>query len=370
MWKLRARILRSWLFLLIAAVAAAQTPDFATLARKASQARENEQAEEAIRLYRECLRIKPGWSEGLWYLGTLLFDKPDYAQARATLQRFVKAEPKASPGFALLGLAEFELKDYKASLDHLQHSLTMGLEGDPRIVRSTRYHAGLLLIRSGNFEVAQQRLGEIAMQQEPDADLILAVGLAALRMPVFPADLPPARRELVEQTGLAACLAAARKPAEARKQFEEVIARHAAEPELHNAFGAFLLPNDADGAIREWKRTLELDPKHVPARLQLAFEYLKRGDAASGLPYAREAAELAPTLFVAHNALGRLLADTGDLAGGVKELERARDLAPDSAETRLALATLYARAGRPQDARRERDTFQRLKGELPPTPSR
>ncbi len=357
--------MRNWLFLAFVLTVAAQTPDFAVLSKKAAQARDAEKIDDAIRLYRECVRLKPAWPEGLWYLGTLLFDKADYPGARTTLSRFVKAEPKAPPGFAMLGLAEFELKDYKASLAHLQQSLAMGLEGDPRIVRSTRYHAGLLLIRSGNFEVAQQRLGEIAMQQEPDAALILAVGLAALRMPLFPADVPAARRELVEQTGMAASLAAARKPLEARKSFEELIARHPDEPELHNAFGAFLLPNDADAALKEWKRTIELAPKHVPARLQLAFEYLNRGDAASGLPYAREAVELAPGLFVGHNALGRLMAETGDLAGGVKELERARDLAPDSAETRVALATLYARAGRPEEARREREAFQKLRAATP-----
>jgi predicted Zn-dependent protease len=48
-------------------------------------------------------------------------------------------------------------------------------------------------------------------------------------------------------------------------------------------------------------------------------------------------------------------------------LEKARDLAPESPETRVALASAYAKVGRPQDAARERAEFQRLKNLQEPT---
>ena len=99
----------------------------------------------------------------------------------------------------------------------------------------------------------------------------------------------------------------------------------------------------------------------VPALLQIAFEYLRRGDAAAALPYARQSAEIEPESFVAHNALGRALVDSGDLENGIRELELSKKQAPGSPQTRIALASAYAKVGRNEDAAHERAEFLRLK---------
>jgi predicted Zn-dependent protease len=93
----------------------------------------------------------------------------------------------------------------------------------------------------------------------------------------------------------------------------------------------------------------------------MAFEYLKRGEAAAALPYARQAAEIDPGSFVAHTALGRVLVDSGDLKNGIKELELSKQQAPEAPQTRIALASAYAKAGRSEDAARERAEFLKLK---------
>jgi Flp pilus assembly protein TadD len=79
------------------------------------------------------------------------------------------------------------------------------------------------------------------------------------------------------------------------------------------------------------------------------------------VPYARQAAEIDPGSFVAHNALGRALVDSGELEKGIKELELARQQAPGSPQTRIALASAYAKAGRSEDAAHERAEFLKLK---------
>jgi predicted Zn-dependent protease len=106
---------------------------------------------------------------------------------------------------------------------------------------------------------------------------------------------------------------------------------------------------------------VELSPRLLPAVLQIAFEYLKRGDASAALPYARQGVEIDPQSFVAHNALGRALVESGEVQGGIKELEISKQQAPDSPQTRIALASAYAKAGRPEDAARERAEFLKLK---------
>ena len=101
-------------FLLLTTLAAqakgVRTPAaMAVLQRQATEAREQNRNQDALRLYRECVRLQPNWSEGWWYLGTLLYDQNAYAPARDALLKLVQLEPKSPPAaWALLGLCEFE----------------------------------------------------------------------------------------------------------------------------------------------------------------------------------------------------------------------------------------------------------------------
>lgn len=351
-----------WRFLLVAVCFGALSAEtFPELSKQAASARESNHVDQAIRLYRECVRLKPAWAEGWWYLGTMLYDQGTFTGARDALTKFVKLEPKAAPGWALLGLSDYEKKNYADSLRELESGLALGLKGDPAMSKVTRYHSALLLTYFGQFEPALLRFTQLAVQGGDDPDMITAVGLAALRMPMLPSELPAEDRDLVQDAGRAVYDSMARRSAEAKREFEALVAKYPRTPQVHNVYAVFLLSSDPDQAIREWRRELEISPKHIPARLQLAFEYLKRGEADQAAPLAREAAELEPDSFVAHNALGRVLIETGDIRRGVAELEKARDLEPASAETRVALASAYAKAGRSQDAARERAEFSRLR---------
>ena len=112
--------------------------------------------------------------------------------------------------------------------------------------------------------------------------------------------------------------------------------------------------------MAQFRKELEISPKHVGARLQIAFEYIKRSGYAAGLPYAEQAAQLDPRSFAARNALGRILLELGQTERAIQELETGMKLAPDSPETCYALARAYARAGRKQEADRARAEFNRL----------
>jgi predicted Zn-dependent protease len=129
---------------------------------------------------------------------------------------------------------------------------------------------------------------------------------------------------------------------------------------VHYSYGVFLLPDEPDGGLEELRRELEVSPSHVRARLQIAFEYIRRNEHAVGLPFAEEALRFDPQSFAAHNALGRILLEIGDVGRAVQVLETGVKLAPDSPETRYALARAYARAGRKEDAAHERAEFARL----------
>jgi predicted Zn-dependent protease len=129
---------------------------------------------------------------------------------------------------------------------------------------------------------------------------------------------------------------------------------------VHYAYGVFLLQEQPDRAIEEFKRELELQPSHPWSLMQIAFEYLKRGEGQSALPWAQQAVAAAPNAFPAHKALGQALLETGDVDGAIKELQTGIKLAPDSPGLHFTLARAYQRAGKLEDATRERDEFTRL----------
>jgi tetratricopeptide (TPR) repeat protein len=341
--------------------AAAASQQFAQVSKQAAEAREQERLEEAVRLYREGVRLRPEWKEGWWYLGVMFYDQDRYGESGAALRRFTVLDPKVSAAWGFLGLCEFETKAYAEALVHLKHALALGLEAGSQLDYVVQYHTALLLTRSGEFEAAIEMLLRSAQRSGDKPSMIEAAGIAGLRKPLLPAELPPAERELVLQVGRAVWDTGARREAAAQKEFEELVKSYPSTPNIHYLFGSFLMLSDPDAGLRELSKELEISPRHIPARLQMAFEYLRRGDGAAALPFARQAAEIEPGYFAAHNALGRALVDSGDLENGIKELELARQQAPGRPQTRIALASAYAKAGRSEDAARERAEFLRLR---------
>jgi tetratricopeptide (TPR) repeat protein len=333
---------------------------FEEVARKAAEARDKDQLDEAIRLYREGARMRPRWDEGLWYLATLLYEQDRFAEARDAFRRFLALKPEAGPGWALKGLCEFRLKQYEAALRSLQKGTDLGYGTNTAVQRAAWFHLSMLLVRAGQFELAVRPLTFLARSEPASADLVEATGLMLLRVPKLPAEITTGERELVTLAGRAAYAHLSRNGEEAKRRFDELIERFPAAPNVHYAHAIFLLGSDSGAALGEFRKEIEIQPRSVFAYLDLAFELIRRGDFADALAPAEKAVSLAPQLFASHNALGRALVETGSLERGIAELEIAAKLAPDSPEMHFALARAYAKAGRKDDAARARATFAEL----------
>jgi predicted Zn-dependent protease len=354
-------ILAGSLVVAVASVAAAAGAGFQKARDRAQQAHQQQRLDEAAQYYREALTLRADWDEGWWELGTVLYELERWGECRDAFERLSARQPRMGAAWALRGLCEFRDGRYDAALASLEKMRTLGLpEGSP-IAPVAQYHLGALLTRAGRFEESIRLLEALAaVTRQPARDLINALGLSMLRVPALPGEPVNANAEALGMAGQAAYLAAASDVAAARKLLEDLAARFPGEPNVHYALGSFLLSGDADRALEEFHKELAVSPGHVAARLQLAFEYLKRNRFSDGLPYAREAVEAQPEDFAARNAYGRLLLGVGGVDEAVRQLEAAIRLAPDSPECRFALARAYTRAGRKQDAEREHAEFQRL----------
>ena len=332
-------------------------------AKRADEARTAERLDEAIEHYTKALRLRPKWPDGWWYLGAIFYEKDLYVQAQEAFNNLVTLDPKKGQGWAMLGLCQFQTRDYEHAVVSLQRGRTLGLGGNQELETVVRYHTAQLYIHFEEFEIAYEVLREFLKVGNDSPKIAEAFGLTILRMPMFPRDIPADKRDLVELAGQAGVNMAARRLEQARTFFDTLVSRYPDEPNVHYSFGVFLITQDADAALKEFQRTLELSPSHQPAMVQMAFEYLKRDEYEKALPLAERAVQLAPKMYPARNVLGRVLLELGQAERAVKELEEGVRLAPSSPEMHFALARAYTRVGRKEDAQREREIFKKLQDE-------
>jgi tetratricopeptide (TPR) repeat protein len=340
--------------------AAAQPVSSDAIGSDAAKARDAGKLEEALALYRKALAARTDWDEGHWYVATLLYELDRYAEAKDAFAEVLKREPTHAGALGLKGLCEFELRDYERALADLLEATRLGVSRSPGIATVVRYHTSILLTRFGEFEVANQMLTDLASESGETPQVIDAFGINVLRMPMLPGELPPDLRERVGLAGRAGYAMAARHMDGARTALDELITRYPKTPHAHYARGVFRLTENADRALDDFRREIEISPSHVPARLQIAFELIKRGDPAKARIAADEAAKLAPEHFATRLALGQVLLELNEIASAIPELEKAASLAPGSPQTHFMLARAYGRAGRSADAERERSEFTRL----------
>jgi tetratricopeptide (TPR) repeat protein len=339
---------------------AKQPAQFDQLVAQATDARKAEKWDEAIALYAQAVKLKPSYVEGYWYQGTAYYTLQKYTECRDRFTDVVRLAPKNGAAFAFLGLCEYGLKDYASSLTHLLKSRTLGVGDTGDLGGVARYHAAAMMIRIGEFEQALQTLGEFANVGDDNPRVIEAMGIATLRIPIFPEELPAERRAMVIMAGRASYQMATRNTTAAGKSFEALVLRYPETPNVHYANGVYLVSEQPDKAIDEFKKELELQPGHPQSLMQIAFEYLNRGDAQQALPWAKQALEAAPDDFAAHKVLGQALLETGDLEGAIAELQKGIKLAPESPGLHFTLARAYQKAGRLEEANKERDEFTRL----------
>ncbi|HEX9112470.1 MAG TPA: tetratricopeptide repeat protein [Terriglobales bacterium] len=344
------------------AIAVAGSEDsFEALAQKAAAAQAAGQMDATIPYYQRALALHPEWEEGWRNLGTSYYASTRYADAVTALKNAAAINGRNGNVWALLGLSEFETKDYKNSLIHLERGRDLGFAGNAAAVQVARYHLAILLNRNGDFDNATELLTPESGSGPLEEQVKVALGIALLRIPLFPDELDHANDSLVSQAGETAALLSESKYDQAFSKFEQLLKTNSRTPYLHYAYGSALASASRYGEAEE---QLAEETKITPSS---ALPYLRRStialqlrNADSAMQLAQQAVQLAPKSAEGHYLLGRSWLELGKTADSVKELEAARGLAPNSPEVRFSLARAYAKAGQPDAAEQERASFERL----------
>jgi tetratricopeptide (TPR) repeat protein len=346
----------------------AQGPSFDQLLASAEKARDENRDDDAIPLFRRALVEKPDSEECLWYLGSTLYAKEQYAEALDVLRQFMTIRPDAGPGWALLGMSELQLREYPRALDHLQRAISQSLGDRKELMREVYYDSAILLARLERYDDSLDMLQKLLSSGDSDP-LLEAAGLAGLRLPYLPAEIPPDQRQLIRSVGEAVLAVQTQHYEQADLELNRLVEAYPREPGVHFLRGAYLAQLHPQEATPEFERELEISPSHVLARVRLAEQLVTDGKYERALTLAQQAIQLDPKRASAHMIAGEALIAKGDAAEGTNELETARDMDPTATRIHWDLLRAYAAAGRKEDADREKKEIETiLHGDSPNRP--
>ncbi len=339
---------------------AASRQGFDRLLQAAEKARDENRDDEAIQLFRRALSEQPESEQALWYLGTMLYEKDQFAESRDVLRRFLTTRSDAGPAWALLGLSEFQLRQYSRALDHLQRAMAQGIGDRKELIQSVFYDVVVLLTRFERYDDSNDMLRKMIANGAPDPALAEPAGLAALRLPWLPAEIPADRRELVHLAGRAALDMQTQHFEDAESDFKQLVSKFPNEPGVHYLYGAYLVELHPSQGVAEFERELEISPSDVLAQVRLAEQLIAQRDFDRALALAQQAIKLDPKRASAHMLAGEALLATGNAGEGIKELETARDIDSTLARAHWDLLRAYIAAGRKEDADREKQAIEKL----------
>lgn len=342
----------------------ASSQSFQQIARSAIDAIKESRDDEAIDLLQKALNLKPDWDDGLWFLSAQLYDKHRFLEARDLIRHYMAQNPERSRGWAMLGLCDFQLREYGRALQHLQRALSLGLDGPTQWTETVTYVQAMLLTRQGQFHESMKSLVKLRLLYLAHIDngareqesLETLMGLCLLEYPLLPEEIPQDRREFVRKMGQAGLATESLQRDKAIKIFRELAQQYPNEQGTHYQYGTMLLQDgilldeDRPVGVEEMRRAVALSPLNVAARLLLAQYFTRRALPEQAKSCLEEALKIQPDNSLAHKLYGELLASTGNPASAIAEFEAARKLTPDDLQLLWYLTRAYTAAGRQADA--------------------
>ncbi len=324
--------------------------------------------EEAARLYKQALAMRPDWAEGWLYMGGALYQLGRYAEATDALRKGVGLAPIIGSGWALLGLSESRLEDQDQALADIRKGEDLGLGANVAFETAVRVRAAQLLIRTSAFDEALAQLQPLSKNPGNPAPVEEAMGLCVLASPDDMAELSPRRRAVADLAGKAAWAFASQHPDAAAAGYRQLLAQYPSEPGVHYAYGLYLMETDLKAALAEFETEVQNDPKHWPALLVIASIRIRQGSPEQAIEALHAALKIVPAKYrwLCHTDLGRASLDANNAAAAIAELETAAGQMPSKATVHFFLAEAYRQAGRTTDADKERAEFEKMKVQQDP----
>jgi tetratricopeptide (TPR) repeat protein len=309
------------------------------------------------------------------------------AEAIAEFKRVTELAPELAAGFANLGAAYIQARDYTSAVPPLEKALTLNpelvgvhqmlgyallMEGDARRAIPHLERAGA----KGLLGVAQLKTGALAdavmnlsaeLSKHPnDPDLLYFLGRAAgllskEAIDSLESEFPNSARS---HQALAENYAALRQVSNAANEYLQAIRLQPDTRGLHLELGQlYASASDWAKAEEQYRAEAKLEPADAESAYYLGYALLQEGKIEEAESELKRANALKPDMPETLYALGKAESIKGDDAAAEKcwtqvvALEKASDLA---AQAHFSLARLYRKQGRTTDAEHEMQEYARL----------
>lgn len=331
---------------------------------------------QAIQLYQQAGKLGPVSPVFLYRLADLLYQKQEFQQAGAALDK-IETQSKLTPEQAkLAATVALRLGDFPRAVV-LAHQ---AIPPDARDYRDRLWQAKLFTL-AGYPEQAETVLRDLAKKSPsvPEVWIALVQRLvlsgkkseAAVVLPQLPKHLPA----LKVKATLARCHEALGELAQAEKLLTESVSLQPHTFIGWKQLAEFYLRHKQNAQAEPWLRKL-LDPDHrvppelvLPARRQLAVALARQHDTAKyheALTLLNAAGKTQPKSPDDAMALAQVLAcKTAQRPEAIQMLEQARKQQPLPPEAAFALAVLYRQDGQPAKGAALLKTLLATEGETP-----
>jgi tetratricopeptide (TPR) repeat protein len=285
--------------------------------------------DEAIQSYQKALVLSSGNPKVRFNLALAFIKVGNYEDGVVQLDRLKKAGSADPRVPELLAFCYYHLERYSlAAREAEQVHRTHPEDAANALVLGSAY------TRMGQFDKALPLI-TFALQSAGSADGHLIMGQTLLGLRLY----HPAMDELSQAAGLQPDL-----------------------PGLHSALGVAKVGlGDSDGAAIEFTEALKKDPNDYQANYYLGRIRRLDGDRAAARKFLTRAEQLHPGAPEVLFELASIAAAEKDYAQAEPLLDRVLRKQPDHVEAHFLLSDVYRRTGRPESAKKERETFERLR---------
>jgi tetratricopeptide (TPR) repeat protein len=335
-------------------------------ARQAAEDLKENKPDLAVPEFRAIVALDPGNVDARGNLGVLLFFQGSYAEAIPELRAALKMRPTLWKIQALLGIAEKRTGDVSAARSDLEQAFPN--VQDERI----RIDTGMELIEiysgTGDLDKAATTVNTLR-KLEPTNEAVLYTAyrvysdLTADSLLSLSVVAPNSARM---HQALAHELA---KRGETEKAIENYRAALKLDPQLpgiHFELAEMLSTLSTQGSLveaeNEYKAALQANPSDEQSECRLGDIALRRNDTKEAYDRYTNAVQLQPGDPDANIGLAKVLMSMDQPLKAQPLLEHALQLDPTSAVAHFRLSAVYRETGRPDDAKRELEEYQKYKG--------
>lgn len=334
------------------------SPEAAQHMQAGIEAEKQRHIDVAISEFKKVTELEPSQVVGFVSLGQAHMENHDFASAIPVLKHALELDDNSIPAHRLIGYALLAQGYANEAIPHLEKA-------------NEKAALGIAQVQTSQFPDAVTNLQAAIAERPNDPDLLYYLGRAAgllskqnidAMMSAYP-DSPRAHEAMGENYFVL------RQMPQAEREFREALKLQPNLPEAHLELGMVYAGSaEWDKAEVEFRAQTQLQPGNAEAAFRLGSTLLQQGKVHEARAELKRANHLLPDMPETLYCLGKAASLEGDSQSAENAWQKLIAIEKTSklaAQAHFGLAALYRKQGKPTEAAREMQEFQKLQSANP-----